>query len=103
MDADAELKAPILRHPGVRSRKLLLHRDGALDGIHGAWELRQHAVPCRVGDPAAMVLNQPIHDLASSGHSAQRPGLVLADQARVPGHVRSEDRRQPTFDPLFVW
>ena len=32
-----------------------------------------------------------------------RPGLVLADQARVPGHVRSEDRRQPTFDPLFVW
>ena len=29
-------------------------------------------------------------------------GLVLANQARVPGHVRSEDRCQTPFDPLFL-
>ena len=103
MDADPELKAAILGLSGARLCELLLNRHGALDGIDRARELGQHAVASRVGDPAAMVPNQPVHDLASGSEGAQRPGLVLAHQARVPGHVSCEDRCQTPFDPLFVW
>jgi hypothetical protein len=58
--------------------------------IHGARELRQHAITSRVGNTAAVVPNQPIHDIASSGEGAQGPRLILAHQARVPGYLGSE-------------
>ena len=78
VDADPELKAAVLRHSGIRLRELLLHRHRALDGIDRARELGQHAIASGIGDPAAMVPNQPVHDLTSGSQGAQvsrpRPG-----------------------------
>ena len=55
----------------------LLNRNGALDGIHCAGELGQDAITSRVGDPSAMLGNQPVHDLrdrrSGSGGSQPRP------------------------------
>ena len=102
VDADPELKAAILGHSGARLCQLLLNRHRALNRIHGARELREHAIASRVGDPAAMLGDEPVHDLAGGSQGAQRPGLVLAHQARVSGHVGSENRRQTPFDPLFL-
>ena len=59
VNADPELKAAILGLSGARLGQLLLYRDGALDGIHGARELGQHAVASRVGDPAPVVPMSP--------------------------------------------
>ena len=49
-----------------------------------------------------MLLNEPVHNLARGAQGAQRPGLVLAHQARVARHVGGEDRCQTPFDPLFL-
>src|SRR3954447_18664358 len=102
MDADPELKAAILGVSGARLCELLLHLDGALDGIHRARELGKHAIASGVGDPAAVVPNQPIHDLASGSEAAQGPGLVLAYKAAVARDVSSEDRCQTPFSPLSL-
>jgi hypothetical protein len=101
--ADPELKPPILGLPRARLCQLLLHRNGTLNGIDRARELSQDAIASRICDPAPVVPNQPIHDLASGSQGAECPSFVLADQARVPGHIRSEDRCQPSLDPLFLF
>ena len=43
-----------------------------------------------------------VQNLASGGQGTQRPGLVLAHQARVASHVGGEDRRELPFDSLFL-
>ena len=103
VDADAELKAAILRHPGVRLCELLLNGYSALNRIDRARELCEHAIASGVGNPSPVVLNQSIHDLAGRRQGAQRRRLVLAYQARVPGYVGCKNCGQPPLDPLFVW
>jgi hypothetical protein len=49
-----------------------------------------------------MLGNETVHNLASGSKGAQGPGLVLADEARVSGHVGGEDRRQAPLNPLFL-
>jgi hypothetical protein len=102
VDADPELKAAILRPSGARFPEPLLDRHRALNSIHGARKLCENAIASGVGDPASMLGDEAVHDLASGSQGAQGPGLVLAHQARVPGHVRRKDRRKTPFDPLFV-
>jgi hypothetical protein len=48
-----------------------------------------------------MVGDEAIHNLARSRQGTQRPGLVLAHQARVSGH-RSKYGCETAFDPLFL-
>ena len=87
---------------GARFPEPLLDRHRALNSIHGARKLCENAIASGIGDPAAMVPNQPVHDLASGSEGTQRPGLVLAHKARVASYVGGKDRRQPPFDPLFL-
>ena len=51
MNADLELKPPILGLSGARLCQLVLNRNSVLDSIHCARELGQHAVPGSVGHP----------------------------------------------------
>jgi hypothetical protein len=60
---------------GLGGCDLLLHLDCALDSVHGAWELSQDAVACRIGDPASMVGNQAVHHLTMDRQSPQSPDL----------------------------
>ena len=102
VNADPELKPPLLGLSGARLCELLLNRNGALDRIDRARKLGQHAIASGVGDPAPMLSNQPVHDLASGSEGAQSPGLVLAYQAGVPRHISGENRCQSPFNPLFL-
>ena len=102
VDADPEPKLPILGCSDAILGQLLLDRDGALDRIDRAQELGQDAIASGIGNSASVIANQPIHDLASGSEGTQRPGLVLAHQARIAGNVRNEDRCQTPFDPLFL-
>jgi len=102
MDADPESKATILRLSGARLCQLLLNGDAALHGIDCARELGQHTVASGVGDLAAMLLNEPVHNLTGGAQGVQRPGLVLAYKAAVARDVSGEDRCQTPFDPVFL-
>src|SRR4051794_29644190 len=102
MDADPELKAAILRQPGASLGQLLLYRNGTLHGVSRAGELRQHAIASGVGDPPAMLLDEPVHNLTGGAQGAQCPSLVLAYKAAVARDVGGEDRCQTPFDPVFL-
>jgi hypothetical protein len=60
------------------------------------------AVPCGVGDPGPMLLNEFVHDLTSGGEAFQRAEFVLPNQSRVPRDVRRENRGKVSFNPLFL-
>ncbi len=58
VDPDAEPHAAVLGKLGVAGLKLLLHRHGALHGVHHAGELGQQVVPGRVHHPAAVLFDE---------------------------------------------
>jgi hypothetical protein len=73
-----------------------------LNGIYRAREFGKHAIASGIGNSPAMLSNKAVHNFARGSEGAQRTGLVLAHQARVPGHVCREDRCQTPFDPLLL-
>src|SRR5215217_3901872 len=55
VNADPELKPPLLGLSGARLCELLLNGNAALDRIDRARKLGEHAVASGVGDPAPML------------------------------------------------
>jgi hypothetical protein len=100
MDADAETKRIVWVHPDVQVTKRSLDLQSTLDGIHRARELSQDAIARRIGDPAAVLANQAVHDLAAGREGAKSPDLVLPHEARVPGYISSKDGCQPSLHPI---
>jgi hypothetical protein len=100
MDPDPEPEGVILRNAGIGFVQLLLDRNGTLDGSDHALELGQDAITGRIGDPPAMVGNEPVHDLAMSRQAAERPDFIVVHQARITCHVSREDRCQMPLDFL---
>jgi hypothetical protein len=100
MHTDPEVQGAFWRDTRIEICQSLLDLDGTLDSIDSTWELSQDAVACRISNPPAMLRNEPVHDLTMGCESAQGPDLVLLHKARVSGHISSEDRGQPPFDPL---
>jgi hypothetical protein len=70
VDTDPKLKPTILRQIAVCLSKPLLNRHRTLNGIYRARKLRQHAVPSRVGYPAAVLGDEPVHHFASRRQGA---------------------------------
>jgi hypothetical protein len=101
MNTDAELQAALSGLVLVQGSQRLLNLDSASGSIDGAGELREHAVPSRVGDPATMFIDEPVHDLAMLGQAPESCILILAHQARVTRHVSREEGCQPPLDPMF--
>ena len=102
MDANAEFDPAVCRKALVRLSEPLLCLHRALNGIHGARELREHAVARGVGDPAAVLRDEAVQDLPARREQAKCPDLVRAHQARIAGHVRREDRGELALHSL-VW
>jgi hypothetical protein len=80
----------------------LLDLHGALDCIHGAAELGQNTITCRIGDPATMLGNKPVHDLAMRCEDAESSNLILAHEPGISSHIRCEDRCQLSFNSLVA-
>src|SRR5215204_6829346 len=76
VNAYPEQEPPILCVSSVRLCQLPLHRQSALDCINSTREFGQHAVTSGVRNPSAMGGDKAVHDLASDGRGAKRPGLV---------------------------
>jgi hypothetical protein len=95
VDADAEPDPLLLRHLGLALSHATLDLNGATRGIHHARELRQEAVAGVLYDPAPVLLDLRIDQLAEvSLEPLVRPLLIRPHQARVPRHVGGEDRSE---------
>src|SRR4029077_16278267 len=80
-----------------RLGKRCLCLDRALNGIDGAAELRQHAVPSGIGNPPATGGNQAVKDVSSLGQILEGTDLVGPHQAAVSLDVGCKNRDQPAF------
>ena len=102
MHPDAEADLTALGERLIGGCECLLDLHGALNGLYDARELCQDAVSSRVGDPAPVLADEPVHDLPMSRQRPQRPDLVHPHETRVALHVGREDGRETSLDLLLV-
>nr|WP_247654407.1 hypothetical protein [Microvirga sp. HBU67558] len=103
MDADPELEAVLVGRALTGLRESLLDSDGALDGIDNAGELGQDAIPSRIGDPPAVLGDQPVHRLTVSRQGPQGSDLILLHKPRIARYVSRENGCQAPLDPVLLW
>jgi hypothetical protein len=77
--------------------KRCLRLDRTLNGIDGAAELGQHAVPGSIGNPTATGGNRTIKDVASSGQILEGTDLVGPHEAAVSLDIGRKNRDQPAY------
>jgi hypothetical protein len=74
----------------------------AVNCVYSTGELDQHSVPGRLNDPAVMLGNCWIDDLAPQGFQGrQSADLVGAHQPRVTRDISRQDRCQPSMNLLL--
>src|SRR5688572_19394324 len=91
VDADAQAHQPAGRNPGVLVGDGALDGLRALDGVHGARELRHQAVADAAEDAAVELAHQRVEESAPDRERGKRAGLVGGHQPAVVDHVGRED------------
>jgi hypothetical protein len=102
VDSNPELDTAVRSGLSARFQQPTLDRNGTLNGVDCARELRQDAVPCGVGNPAAMLLNESVHDLTSGSEALQGAKFVQANEPRVARDIGRKDRGKVSCNPLFL-
>jgi hypothetical protein len=102
VDSDPEPDTPVRSDLSARFQQPTLDRNGALDGIDRARELRQDAVPRSIGDPPPVLLDEGIHDLTGGGKALQGAEFVQANESRIPRDVCRKDRGKMPVNPLAL-
>ena len=75
-----------------------LDGDRALDRIDHARELAQRIVAGEVDDPAAMLDDQRLEQLAPARlEASERAGIVTTHEPRIADHIRDQDRGEPAL------
>ena len=75
-----------------------LDGDGTLDRIDHARELAQRIVAGEVDDPAVMLGDQGLEQLAPARlEASERAGIVATHEPRVADHIRDQDRGKPAL------
>jgi hypothetical protein len=97
VDADAKVDMTVGRQVRIGPGQRCLRFDGALDGVNGAAELRQYAVPSGISNPAAMRGDQAIQDGSPLGQVPEGTDLIGPHQAAVTLDIGSENRNQSAF------
>lgn len=102
IDAHAEQHPAICRKFGVAPRQVLLHLDGACDGLGDAGELDEQAIPGGAHDAAMVFARRGIDQLlAVRLEGGECPGLVSAHQAGIVRHVGTQDGGESACSRLF--
>ena len=95
VDADAKADGSIRRLIAVVDRNLLLHLHGTAHRPVDAVEHDQQGVAAGLDDPAAMLLDRRVDQVAAeSTQPFERSCVVQADQAAVADHVGIDDGDQ---------
>jgi hypothetical protein len=97
IDADPDVDMTLHRHTEICLGKLRLRLYGAPNCVNSADELRQDAVPGRVGDPPPVGRNQSIKNSASLGQGLKGSDFVRPHHATVPLDIGSENSDQPSL------
>jgi hypothetical protein len=80
---------------------LVLQLDRAAHRINDAGEFGQEPVAGRLDNPATMLRDLEIAQLAPDRFERRERGLLVhAHEPRVPGDISRQYRRQPALDPL---
>jgi len=99
IDPDPELDAPVGHLGGIALRHRPLHRDGTAHRIDDAAELDQHPIAGGLDDPAVMLGDLRIDELAAQRLEAfERALLILPHQPRIPRHIGGKYRGKTAFD-----
>ena len=98
MDADAEPHRAGLVPPAMAGGELALDLDRALHRLDDAREVGEQPVAGRVGDPAAMALDEPGEHAAAVLQRRHRRDLVGLHEAAVALDVGRQDGGQLAFD-----
>src|SRR6516164_3495903 len=99
IDADAQLDASALRHPGIAGDDEPLHIQGAANRVDHAAELDEGAVTGVLDDPAAMFADPRLDDLTPIGEQTEMSALlVVRHQTRIADDIGRKDRRQSPFN-----
>jgi len=78
---------------------VLLHGDGALDGVDDAGEFDQHTVAHELDNAPAVRGDLWLDQLLAAGAKrGESSGLVTGHQQAVPNHIGREYRREPALD-----
>ena len=98
IDADAEANARLGRSVAVMARQLLLHLHRAAHRAVDAVEHHQQRIAARVDDPAAMLGDRRIDQVAAErSQPLERADVVQPDQAAVAHHVGMHHGGQPAL------
>jgi hypothetical protein len=97
VDTDAELDTPRLGYIGVARPDQPLNVGRGMDCTDDTAKLGEDAVAGRIDDVPAMLLNERQQRRLVLLHRADRPLLVLAEEAAVAGDVGCQDRGQASI------
>src|SRR5262249_55342258 len=93
VDPDAESDVPLLGYFRLAVNHPTLHLDRTAHGIHDTRKFREQAVAGVFDDPAVMLADLRIHQLAQMRlEPFVRTFLIGAHQPRVAGNVSGQDR-----------
>jgi hypothetical protein len=95
VDPDAELDPLVGRDARIAFGHPALHLHGASDGVNHARELCEKAVAGVLYNPAPVLPDLRINQLAEMRlEPFVRPLLIRPHEARVPRHIGGEDRSE---------
>ena len=98
VNADAELKAPLLGQVGVAPTEIVLDLGGARNGVGDRAELGQERVAGRADHTAAAALDARCHGGPVFGERTQGRLLVGAHEAGISRDVGGEDGGESATD-----
>jgi hypothetical protein len=98
MQTDPEVHLPVRGGQPVGLAQGSLRRDGALNGVNNAGELRKHAVSGGVGNPSTMGGDKLVENIAPLGQPTQCAHLIGAHQSAVTLQIGRKNRCQAAFN-----
>ena len=92
MDADTEIDLMVSWSSDISFSQGLLSLYSALHGVYSTPELRQHAIPGSVGDPAPVNGYEFVQNAPPMRQISQGGDLISAHQAAITLYVSGENR-----------
>ena len=98
VDPDTKIDPTVRRDSRVTVRHTALHRGGAGDGVHHAWELDQHTVAGELYYPPLVFGDLGVDELFPVRiESSERGGLVRTHEAAIADHISGQNSGQTAF------
>ena len=92
IDTDSQLETAFGRDRFVNGKRCPLHLEGAVQRVHHARKVRQHAVACGADDPSTLRRYQRVYGAAEPSKCLMGACFVLTHEAAESHHIGMQDR-----------